>query len=161
VTADPRIVEAGLPPDVEAILGMPESERSTGQRERVLRYFLETAPELASERDSIAKLRAQMPTFPTTLVFQERPADNARVTHFHHRGEFLQPKEAVQPGVPEILHQLTGTTSQRRLAFARWLVDSRNPLTARVTVNRQWQAFFGRGIVPTLEDFGVRGELPS
>jgi len=48
-----------------------------------------------------------------------------------------------------------------RLAFARWLVDPKNPLVARVFVNRQWQAFFGRGIVRTLEDFGVQGEYPT
>ncbi|HTG43395.1 MAG TPA: DUF1553 domain-containing protein, partial [Verrucomicrobiae bacterium] len=48
-----------------------------------------------------------------------------------------------------------------RLSFARWLVSPENPLTARVVVNRNWEAFFGRGIVRTLEDFGFQGELPT
>ena len=95
-----------------------------------------------------------------TLVLRERPAASPRKTFRHHRGEFTQPKEEVRPAVPAFLPQLPAGTADR-LALARWLVSSDNPLTARVVVNRQWQAFFGRGIVATLDDFGYQGEPPS
>jgi hypothetical protein len=116
---------------------------------------------LAKERQKYEKLRAEMPKFPTTLVMRERPSDHGRPTFRQHRGEFLQPKEEVTPGVPSFLPPLPADAAPNRLTLAKWLVSKENPLTARVTVNRQWEAFFGRGIVRTLEDFGFQGELPS
>jgi hypothetical protein len=60
-----------------------------------------------------------------------------------------------------MLPPLPKEAPRNRLTFARWLVDANNPLVGRVTVNRQWAAFFGRGIVRTTEDFGFQGELPT
>src|SRR5207253_2413009 len=110
---------------------------------------------------AIDALHKQLPAPPTTLVMQERPADNPRATFRHHRGEFLQPREKVEPGVPTWLPPLPKGEPANRLTFARWLVSPENPLTARVTVNRHWHAFFGRGIVRTLDDFGYQGEVPT
>jgi hypothetical protein len=92
---------------------------------------------------------------------QERPAENPRPTYRHNRGEFLQPEERVEPGVLSALPPFPADAPRNRLGFARWLVSPDNPLTAQVTVNRQWAAFFGRGLVPTLQDFGYQGEPPS
>jgi hypothetical protein len=122
---------------------------------------LRTAPELKKAREAIDKLRKEMPDYPTTLVLRERPPENPRPTFLHNRGEFLQPTERVEPGVLSTLPSLHEGVPRNRLGFARWLISPDNPLVGRVTMNRQWAAFFGRGIVRTLQDFGYQGEPPS
>ena len=97
--------------------------------------------------------------FIKTMVMKDR--EDVRKTHILQRGLYDKPGEAVTVGVPAVLHPLPKDAPPNRLALARWLVDKQNPLTARVTVNRVWQLFFGRGLVPTVEDFGSQGELPS
>ena len=162
VTTDPRARESSaLPPEVEEALATPADDRTEIQRQRLLKRFLGVAPELAEARKEIDRLRDSMPQPPTTLVMKERPPGHPRPTNVHHRGEFLQKEEQVEGGVPAFLPPMPKDAPANRLTFARWLVSPENPLTARVTVNRQWQAFFGRGIVRTLEDFGYPGEPPT
>ena len=86
---------------------------------------------------------------------------NQAKTCIHLRGDFLRKGDQVTPGVLSALHPFKSSTASNRLDLARWLVDPANPLTSRVTVNRIWQHLFGRGIVNTPDDFGVRGEPPS
>jgi hypothetical protein len=94
-----------------------------------------------------------------TLVMRERPASNPRITVRYHRGEYLSPREEVKPGVPAFLPGLPKDAPANRLTFARWLFAPENPLTARVAVNRQWQAFFGNvASCASLEDFGYQSE---
>lgn len=159
VTSAPSpVLASGLPAEVEAafLAGGDESGASAA----LLRaHFLATAPELAGEHQQIAAMRKAVPKYPTSLVLEEREAH--RVTRIHHRGEFLHPKEAVEPGVPAVLPPLPAGAPRNRLTLARWLAAPENPLTARVMVNRTWQMLLGRGLVNTPEDFGVRGEAPS
>ncbi len=150
-----------MPADVEELLLVPAAKRTPEQRQRLLRFFVTVAPELAADRAAIDKLRAQRPAFPTTLVMAERPPENPRPTFLHNRGEFLQPTERVEAAIPAVLPPLPKDLPPNRLGFARWLVSADNPLVGRVTMNRQWAAFFGTGIVRTLQDFGYQGERPS
>lgn len=145
----------------ESLLSKPEAQLTKSERAALQAAFLMNTPELAKEQAEIAKLKRNEPSFPTTLVMHERPSENPRVTHRHHRGEFLQVKEEVKPGVFDFLNPLPADAPKNRLGFAKWLVSPENPLTARVTVNRQWAAFFGTGLVRTTGDFGFQGELPS
>jgi hypothetical protein len=88
--------------------------------------------------------------------------EEPRATFIHRRGDFLQPGALVSPGVPAVLPPLPHAhTPANRLDFSRWLFSPENPLTARVTVNRVWQTFFGRGIVETENDFGTQGDKPT
>src|SRR5262249_33293375 len=106
-------------------------------------------------------LRAKEPKFDTSMVVQERKTP--RPTFIHVGGDFTRHGERVTPSVPGILPPLEPADKARptRLDLARWLVDPDNPLTARVTVNRLWQAYFGRGLVETENDFGTQGAPPS
>jgi hypothetical protein len=77
------------------------------------------------------------------------------------RGIYSEKREQVFPGVPASLKGLPEGYPRNRLGLAQWIFDKDNPLTARVTVNRYWQLFFGKGIVATAHDFGNQGALPS
>lgn len=85
-----------------------------------------------------------------------------RSTHLLTRGDFLRPAQVVQPAVLSNIHKSPGSEKAlNRLDLARWVVDSGNPLTPRVAVNRMWAKLFGVGLVETVEDFGMQGAVPS
>jgi phosphatidylethanolamine-binding protein (PEBP) family uncharacterized protein len=98
-------------------------------------------------------------TIPTTLVMQELP--ERRPTRVLTRGQYDQPGDAVQPGVPAAISAMPADAPRTRLGFAHWLVADDNPLTARVAVNRLWKQCFGEGLVRTMNDFGTQGEPPT
>jgi hypothetical protein len=93
------------------------------------------------------------------MTMREMPG--RRPTFVLARGAYDAPGAAVDPGVPERIFPLGAGRPQNRLGFAQWLVDPQHPLTARVVVNRIWKHHFGRGLVPTVEDFGMQGRAPS
>lgn len=95
--------------------------------------------------------------------------DKPAMTHIFRRGDYSKLGNEVGPSVPEVLAPVSTSfapapgykTTGRRAAFAKWLVDPSNPLTARVHVNRVWAHHFGKGIVPTLANFGRSGVKPT
>ncbi|MDB6041104.1 MAG: Planctomycete cytochrome [Verrucomicrobiales bacterium] len=161
VTTHPGGGEAQeLPEEIRRLLAVSDSQLTEVERQSLREQFLLTTPKLANEHAEIKRL-GKPPAHPTTLVMRERPEGHPRPTFIHKRGEYLQPTERVEPGVISAVAPFPDNLPRNRLGFARWLVETNNPLTARVTVNRQWQAFFGRGLVRTTEDFGFQGEAPT
>lgn len=121
------------------------------------------AKEIETERERLKKLQTERDGIKgnTVPIMRELPADGRRVTHLQYRGNFMDLGPQVTEGVPAAFHPLPADVPPNRLALAKWLVDPENPLTARVTVNRCWQTFFGTGLVATSDDFGMQGDLPT
>jgi mono/diheme cytochrome c family protein len=117
------------------------------------------AAELTKKLDEAKKARAEIERTARLRVMADVP--QRRPTYLLRRGDYRTRGEEVQPGVVAALGALPQGVKPDRLALAAWIIDPKNPLPARVTVNRFWQTFWGRGIVKTSEDFGTRGERPS
>jgi hypothetical protein len=163
VTAAPRDV-AALSPGLRDVLSIAPDARSDAQKKlardeynKVDRDRIPIAARVAELKELHKQLKSAITT---TLVMKERA--QPRETFVHLRGDFLRPGDRVEPGVPAVFPPV-GAAGDRanRLDFARWLVDPANPLTARVTVNRVWQQFFGTGFVATENDFGTQGTPPT
>ncbi len=92
-------------------------------------------------------------------VMRELP--RPRETFIHVRGSFLDRGEKVTAAVPALFDVPDAAQPRDRFALARWLVDGKNPLVARVVVNRYWQTYFGHGLVRTPDDFGAQGSAPT
>ncbi|HVJ69678.1 MAG TPA: DUF1553 domain-containing protein [Caulifigura sp.] len=106
------------------------------------------------ENEQISKVRQIM-------TMQELPEERRRTTYRLERGAYDARADVVTPATPSEIFPLPAEYPANRLGFARWLIDDRNPLTARVAVNRFWAMFFGTGLVATTQDFGSQGEPPS
>jgi hypothetical protein len=159
-TDDKPAVARELPPLAEKLLAHPAGELDEKQIELLRDEFLLAAPELKEHAEKIKELRAQRP-YQRALVMKERPQQNPRSTQIHQRGEYLRVGQRVEASALDFLHPFEGSYPADRLGLARWLASNDNPLTPRVVVNRQWSAFFGRGIVSTVDDFGFQGESPT
>jgi mono/diheme cytochrome c family protein len=153
-TADP------LPVNVREIISkVPRERRTKAQVDALFSYWRTTVPEWQRENEELAKLWRQHPEGATQLVLHER--GELRPTFTLKRGDFLRPDKEIQPGVPAFLNPLPKDAPLNRLTFAKWLVERESPTTARSIVNRVWQAYFGTGLVASVEDLGKQSDAPS
>ncbi|MGI8980901.1 MAG: PSD1 and planctomycete cytochrome C domain-containing protein [Pirellulaceae bacterium] len=163
---------ARLPGPVQVAYDMAFEKRDAANKKLIEDHFRETdeARKAFPVLEDIFKLKQEEPKIPTTMIFRER--EKPRETHVHKRGDFLDHGAKVHGGVPAVLPAMqikreiaSGESKDKvrgnRLDFARWLVAGENPLTPRVVMNRDWQKFFGRGLVDTEDDFGTQGTPPT
>ena len=164
-SVDPRAAEfTRTPAPVLAALQVPAAQRSAAESELVTAHYLTVAPLLENERRRLAALTKQrdaIEPYTTVPIMNEMAGAKARTTHLQRRGNYLDLGEEVAPGVPGALHPLPAGASANRLGLAEWIVDAKNPLTARVVANLFWESVFGLGIVRTAGDFGSQGDLPT
>lgn len=153
-----------LPKPVAKALAVDPAKRTPQQKQVIADHYRSIAPELEALRKAAADVKGRrdmlLKNAPTTLVTMSIPP---RVVRVLPRGNWLDDSgEIVEPAVPAFLPALNGKGKRAsRLDLAKWIVSPDNPLTARVFVNRLWKICFGRGIVGSLEDFGIQGSLPS
>ncbi|HMF15720.1 MAG TPA: PSD1 and planctomycete cytochrome C domain-containing protein [Gemmataceae bacterium] len=147
--------------DITLILNLGFDQRTEKQKRTLAVFFSPREAEFKKRFNQIAALKKQEPKFATTMVLEELA--KPRATTIHLGGDFTRKGAKVEAGVPAVLHSLSAKpqASVNRLDLARWLVDAKNPLVGRVTVNRLWQAYFGTGLVETENDFGTQGIPPT
>ncbi|MAV36962.1 MAG: hypothetical protein CMJ59_16060, partial [Planctomycetaceae bacterium] len=152
----------GLSATIIAALKVKSETRNAQQRELLSNHFRSMDPALASLKQAVAEHLKKAPAAPATQAQSVTQRAEQRTTRIHLRGNFLTPGDTVRIGVPDVLPPVTARgDNPDRLDLARWLFSTSNPLPARVTVNRIWQRFFGRGLVETTDDFGFQGHKPS
>ena len=161
-----KLSDDKLPENVRKALGSTPRDRSGDRlkdiREHVVNLVgvdgayvaaLEKLETRVREREAIARSATKV------MVMDER--SKKRTSHILVRGAYNKKGERVEESVPSVLPSLPDGAPRHRLTLAEWIVSREHPLTARVTVNRAWQTFFGTGLVATPEDFGSQGEKPS
>jgi mono/diheme cytochrome c family protein len=155
---------AGLPGNIQSALFVPPGRLAEAGRTELREYHRDHfQPELVSLNAKLAETRkaaADLDRAIPTLRVMEDMAE-PRTTRIRVRGDYRSLGEAVSAGVPAVLPAFPVSVPTNRLGLAKWLVDPRHPLLARVTVNRFWAMYFGTGLVKTGNEFGTQGELPS
>jgi len=169
-----RVITAALQtpsaPGLAAVINSPTSPLEFPREavaEDLLRFVTEHQIVARRDNEAAAKIREKL-----TILEATAPIDRAQVVtvtgapvepHVLIRGDRLKPGAAVPRRLPQVLAAVDDRTyaDDGRLALAQALASPRNPLTARVIVNRVWQQHFGRGLVATADDFGANGERPS
>ncbi len=146
-----------------AAINVPAAERNESQKNAIAKAHRQSNGKYQlteKRRAAIAKERDQyLKRIPKVMVMADM--DTPRETFVLERGLYNKPTTPVQRAFPAFLpSRWTGDQPPDRLALAKWLTSDDHPLTARVSVNRLWQQFFGIGLVKTTEDFGRQGEIP-
>jgi hypothetical protein len=159
--------ETNLPQVIESSLRKGPNDRADQNYDELSKFYKDKEPEYIKLLSEVRKAKqardAAANAVPKVMVMADMP--QWRDTFMLTRGAYDKRENKVSPGTPANLPHLSTSwlphKAANRLELANWIISRENPLTARVTVNRFWQMFFGTGLVKTAEDFGVQGERPS
>jgi hypothetical protein len=162
--SDERWREMETPDALARLSKIPAAKRTEKQQQRLENAFLSSDSQLGAVYKELLQIIVEREELeaavPTTMIM--RRLEQTRPTHLQTRGDFLRRETEVIPDVPAVLPPLVADSKPRtRLELARWLVQSDNPLTSRVRVNRLWMRMFGSSLVQTENDFGTQGTLPT
>ncbi len=144
------------PLEIQQLVGVSPNEADKALYRHYLAKNNAEFHELTRKLDSLRPLDLEIPN---VMIMQER--EERKQAYILARGAYDAPTEEVDPRTPEAILSFDEKYPANRLGLAQWAVDRKNPLTARVAVNRFWQMHFGKGIVQTPEDFGNQGALPT
>ncbi|RYD28750.1 MAG: DUF1549 domain-containing protein, partial [Verrucomicrobiaceae bacterium] len=158
------VVSLWQTPKFAGILAKPADQRSAEETASLYGWYLTSLDKpYTGLSQEVAKLEQEQNGIrqrsSVSLVMQEK--DEAAHAFLLARGEYDKRGERLTPATPPALPPMPDNLPRNRFGFAQWLLQTDNPLTARVTVNRFWQEVFGAGLVRTSGDFGITGEQPS
>jgi len=149
---------------INQLLAVPVDKRDKMQNEAIFNHYINQAD--VPTRDLLAKKKPLADELDhlrsngaVTLIMEEKK--EPAFAHILERGEYSLERDKVFAAIPELFGSKPKDAQLSRKDLAEWLVSNKNPLTARVTVNRIWYYFFGRGLVETTEDFGIMGARPT
>ncbi|MEO6740433.1 MAG: PSD1 and planctomycete cytochrome C domain-containing protein [Chthoniobacteraceae bacterium] len=159
-----KIDGAKVAPSIMAAIDTEPAKRTPAQRTELAKFFRENADNPAKRAEAAVaaakkSLDAVYADVSSTMVMEELP--QPKEARLLKRGEYDKPGDAVPRALPAVFPPLPAGAPNNRLGFAKWLVSGEHPLTARVWVNREWERFFGTGLVKTSENLGSQAEWPS
>lgn len=162
--SDAEVAKMASAHPATALLTIAPEKRTAEQKQELVRlWLLEHNPAfktMDSEHTQVVAERQRVDSsIPTVMVMEDMP--KPREAYVLIRGLYDKRGDKVEPGLPSFMPAPKEPLPQNRLGLAKWIASPENPLTARVTVNRLWERFFGNGIVGTMEDFGTRAEYPT
>ena len=161
--ANLKLDGSSVPAEVTEALAIAAEKRTPAQVKALHNFFRANVDSPIKKADAqLASAKAPRDKFeaalPTVMVMQEQP--EPRDAFVLYRGEYDKPRDKVTAALPATLAP-NKKERMNRLDLAQWIASPENPLTARVWVNRQWERYFGVGIVKTVENFGMQSEYPT
>ncbi len=170
---DLRLYQRELKPDEVAALGKsalfaaiiakPADQRTDAEKNELFTWWLNAKDEeYRTATGDLAQLEKEQAAIKArgTIAYVMQERTEPAMAFILQRGDYDKRKDQVSANTPAILPAFPAEAPRNRLGFAKWLLSNDHPLTARVTVNRYWQEVFGTGLVKSVGDFGITGDLP-